>query len=280
MEVGGDASCRHPRHPRELVPQELPGIARRCGAESGGPEERERQQVALQAHLLGHPPQGRGGPLAELEVGEERTGVVASPDVVEIDVLEVEPCRLRPGDVLGLVRDRELRMSVIDRHRPRAVWASIRRDARRAVDRSDLGSWIRGGGRGVEGGILDLVAHGEDIVITHGLDIHQGTAMVEPELAVIGVGHGEAEVEELWRRADVELDVLEDGLDRVALEAEGALHPLGVDGAGPLPLIDGDVAHRVGPEGRYQVRHARPVNQVSGEQELRQHGGELVPAAL
>ena len=69
-------------------------------------------------------------------------------------------------------------------------------------------------------------------------------------------------------------------VDRVALEAEGPLHPLGVDGARPHPLVDGDVPHHVASEGPDEVGHPGPVDEVAGQQELGDEDGQLRPVEL
>ena len=71
--------------------------------------------------------------------------------------------------------------------------------------RPDLGLAIGGHRGGVEGGVLDVVAHALDVIGAHRLDVHQRTAVVEVELAVPPVVHGVAEVHELRWRTDVEL---------------------------------------------------------------------------
>ena len=72
---------------------------------------------------------------------------------------------------------------------------------------------------GVERRVLDVVAHAADVVLAHRLDVQQRAAVVEVELAVPAVVHGVAEVHELRRRADVELQALEDRDDVDALVA-------------------------------------------------------------
>ena len=95
----------------------------------------------------------------------------------------------------------------------------------------------------------------DDVVLAHRLDVHQRAAVVELELAVPRVVHGVAEVHELRRRADVELEALEDG-DHVALarrlgrEAQRLLHAAGVDRAGGRPLLDRDLHHLLASERR------------------------------
>jgi len=82
------------------------------------------------------------------------------------------------------------------------------------------------------------------------------------------------------RRADVELQTLERGRDVVAVEAQRALHPLRVDGARAHPLLDGDVAHAVGPERQQHVREAGSVDQVARQQELGHEHRESLPRKL
>lgn len=142
--------------------------------------------------------------------------------------------------------------------------------ARGPVHRPDPRPGVGGDGRGVEGGVFDLVTHGEHVVLTHRFHVHQGAAVIEPELAVVVIVHAEPEVHELGRRADVELQALEDGLDRITLEPQSPLHAPGVHGTGSHPLLDGDVAHRFAPQHRDHVRHPCTVDEVSGQQVLRQ----------
>ena len=75
------------------------------------------------------------------------------------------------------------------------------------------------------------------------------------------------------------LEALEDRLHRVALEAQGALHPPGVDGARGHPFLDGDVAHGVAAEGGDQVGHAGPVDEMTGEEVLGHEDGEARPSS-
>ena len=118
------------------------------------------------------------------------------------------------------------------------------------------------------------MAHGADVVVAHRLHVHQRAAVVEVELAVVVVDDPEAEVQELERRTDVELDVLERRLHRVALEAEEALGALRVDRARAHPLVDGDVAHHLHAVGDH-LRHPGAVDELPAEQQLPQERGEL-----
>ena len=233
--------------------------------------------MALEADLVGDPPQCGRRPLGEVEIGDEWTPVVVSAGIIGVDRAELDHRCPGGGHGLRLLGDRHRGMVVGDGDRPGTVGRPVGRDPWWPVDRPDLCSGVGGGGGGVERGVLDVVAHRPDVVGSHRLDVHQGAAVVEVELAVVVVGHGVAEVHELGRGADVDLHPLEDGLDRVPLEPEGPLHPGRVDGAGPHPLLDGDVAHPVASEGADQVGHAGPVDEVAGQQELGDQPGQLLP---
>ena len=117
----------------------------------------------------------------------------------------------------------DLRIRLVDDHGPRAVRVPIGRRARWPVDRAvsaPCGWWPPPCASNV--GILDVVAHAADVVLTHRLDVQQRAAVVEVELAVPPVVHGVAEVHELRRGADVELQALEDRDDVVALDTSSA----------------------------------------------------------
>ncbi len=119
---------------------------------------------------------------------------------------------------------------------------------RRPVDGPDLALAVGGQRGGVERGVLDVVAHAADVVLAHRLDVDQRTAVVEVELAVPPVMHGIAEVHELRRGTDVELQSLEDGDDVDALVLQRLLHPLRVERAGRGPLLDRDLHHLLATE--------------------------------
>ena len=121
-------------------------------------------------------------------------------------------------------------------------------------------------------GILDVVAHADDELLAHRLDVHERAAVGQPELAAAVVVEAEAEIEKAVRRADVELHALEDGRDVVAAEAERALHALRVDRARTHPLGDGDLAHRRGAVAGEHLWDAGAILQMRGELILaRQH---------
>ena len=129
---------------------------------------------------------------------------------------------------------------------------------------------------GVERRVLDVVAHAADVVLAHRLDVEQRAAVVEMELAVPAVVHGVAEVHELRRGADVELQALEDGDDVDALVLQRLLHALGVDRAGAHPLLDGDLQHLLAAEIADDPGHSGPVDQLPDQQQFGYQRRELV----
>ena len=152
--------------------------------------------------------------------------------------------------------------------------------ARRPVDRPDLRLRVgRDGGR-VERRVLDVVAHRDDVLLPHRLDVHQRAAVVEVELAVPAVVHGVAEVHELRRRPDVELQPLEDRDHVVALVAERPLHPRRVDRRCRHPLVDGDLRHPLAAERLDAPGHAGAVDQVPDQQQLGHEHRQLGPGEV
>ncbi len=153
------------------------------------------------------------------------------------------------------------------------------------VDRPHLRLRVGGDGGRVEGRVLDVVAHRAHVVGTHRLDVHQGTAVVEVELAVPAVVHRVAEVHELRGRPDVELEPLEDR-HHVAAARRGRgvpqrlLHPPCVDRRGRGPLLDGDLGHLLAAERRDAPRHAGAVDQLPDQQQLGHQRRELVPGEV
>jgi len=85
---------------------------------------------------------------------------------------------------------------------------TVGRLAGRTVDGTHLGARVGGYSGCLEGGGLNVVAHAPDVVGAHRFDIEQSTAVVEVELAVPAVVDGVAEIHELRRCADVELQPL------------------------------------------------------------------------
>ena len=128
---------------------------------------------------------------------------------------------------------------------------------------------VRGGRRRVEGRVFDVVTHELDgLLVARLFDVEEGAAVAEPELAVLGRVQSELEVHELLRRSYLELDSLEDRLDRVALEAEEALHALRVDGACAHPLFDSGTDEAVGALLHPDERLAAAIEEVADQQVL------------
>ncbi len=151
------------------------------------------------------------------------------------------------------------------------------RPARGTVDRTDLRVRIGGQCRGVECGVLDVVAHRGHVLVAQRFDVHQRATVVEPELAVLRIVDPEAEVHELRRRPDVELQALEDGDDVVALVAQCTLHAPGVPGTRRLPFLDRDLSHALPPELDDQVGHPGSVDQLAAQQQFRHQCRQVRP---
>jgi hypothetical protein len=116
--------------------------ARRSPRGADGDEEARFEQVHLHADLVGDPDQRGVREGGEVEVADERSGVVRPALVGGIDRLEVQVRRPRRSDHGQGGNRSHLRVRIVDRHRPGAVRAPVRgpppRPARRAVDRPDL----------------------------------------------------------------------------------------------------------------------------------------------
>jgi hypothetical protein len=110
------------------------------------------------------------------------------------------------------------------------------------------------------------VAHSEDVLVAHRLHVEQRTAVVEVEFAVPAVVDGVAEIHELRRGADVELEALENGWHVVAFVVQRPLHALGVYRAGARPLLDGDLQHLLATECLDTPGHAGAVDHVPDQQ--------------
>ena len=229
----------------------------------------------LKADLVGDTNQGRVGVRGEIEVGQQRSGVVGPSLVGPVDRGKV-PAR-RPGlgddverrDALGF------RVGLIDDDRPCAVRLPVGGQAGWPMDRTHLGLGIGGHRGGVEGGVLDVVAHALHIVRAHRLNIEQSAAVIEMELTVPAVMNGIAEVHELRRGADIELQALEDGDDVITGIAQCPLHAPGVDRAGTGPLLDRDLKHPRAAERLDTPSHSGTVDQLAYQQEFRHQDGQL-----
>lgn len=135
--------------------------------------ERQVQQVHLQTDLVGDAHQRRVRERAEVQVGQQRPGIVGHALVRRIDRVEF------PTGSAGLAHDVQrrdglgLRIGLVDDHGPRAVRMPVRGFAGRAVDGPHLGARIGGHRGGVEGRVLDGVAHPEHVVRAHRFDVEQ-----------------------------------------------------------------------------------------------------------
>ena len=272
-----------PGVPHELLQHHVPALVVVGGSLRDRRVEGQVEQVHLQHHLVGDARQRRSRERAEVDVGDERAGVVGGAVggvSGALDRVELE------GGGAGAGVDGEQRCRLggrgagVDDDGPGAVRGAVGRRARRTVHGPHLRVRVGGHGGGVEGGVLDVVAHAAHVVLAHRLDVEQRAAVVEVELAVGLVVHGVAEVHELGGSADLELHPLEDRGDAGALEAEGALHAAGVDRAGRRPLLDGDLGHAGGAERADAVRHPGAVDEVPGEQQLGHEHGELLAGQL
>jgi hypothetical protein len=144
----------------------------------------------------------------------------------------------------------------------------IRRGSGRAVDRTHLRARVGRNRRRVEGRVFDGVAHAEDIIVTHRLDVEQRAAVVEMELAMPAIVNRVAEVHELRRRPDVELQALENRWDVDTFIVQRPLHASGVDRAGAGPLLDGDLHHLLAPKLLDAPRHAGAIDHLPDQQQL------------
>jgi hypothetical protein len=88
------------------------------------------------------------------------------------------------------------------------------------------------------------------------------------ELSIVRRVETELEVHELLWGADLELEVLEDRPDVVALEVEQALHPLRVDGAGSHPLLNPGLEISVGAILHRDERLTDTIEQMADQQIL------------
>ena len=213
---------------------------------------------------------------SEIDIGQQWSGVIRLPTRVGVDRRKFPSRRLGLCDNLQRRDARRLRVGLVDGHRPCAVRLAVGRQARRPMDRPHLRSRVGGHRGGIEGGVLDVVAHSLDVVRTHRFHVEQGAAVVEVEFAVPAVVHGVAEVHELRRRTDVELQALENGDDVIAFVAQGLLHPPGVKRAGAGPLLYRDLQHFLAAERLNAPRHSGAVDQLADQQQLGHQNSELL----
>ena len=198
--------------------------------------------MALQRDLDEDRHEGAVREVLELEVGSEGPAVVRHPTGLGAlpDGRDGQRRQQR------LPHDRRIGVSLRglgvgdDVDAPLAMRHAVGRRTWRTVNRAHPRQRVRCRRGRVERRVLDGVAHAADPVLPHGLHVHQRAAVAQRELAVVFVDQPELEVHVLRRRADVELDVLEDHVDGVTVEPQRVLHPLRIDRTGRRPFVDGD----------------------------------------
>jgi G3E family GTPase len=109
-------------------------------------------------------------------------------------------------------------------------------------------------------GFLWLPSRDQDVLLWN-----QCGGMVEMELTVPAVMNGIAEVHELRRGADIELQALEDGDDVITGIAQCPLHAPGVDRAGAGPFLDRDLKHPRAAERLEAPSHSGSVDQLADQ---------------
>ena len=102
--------------------------------------------------------------------------------------------------------------------------------AGRTMDMGDVRLRVHGLGGGIEGGVLDRVAHAGDGPLAPGLDVHERPAGRELEEPVVLVDDLVPHVHVVLREPGIELQHLEDRLDAVALDAHDLAETVAVDG--------------------------------------------------
>ena len=244
---------------------------------------RPQQQVTLQRDLGEGRDQCRPREILEPEIGSEGAGVADL--AVRVGVLSDARARQRRGqrradDRQVRVRNRRLGRWV-DVDAPRAVRHPVRWGPWRAMDRPHDRVRGRRRGGGVEGGVLDRVAHAPHPLVAHRLHVHERAAVAEFEHRVVLVGDGDLEVHVLGRRADVDLQVLHDGDDGLSAEAHRLLHAQGVQRAGGRPLVDRDLFSTLAVDSMLiQQRDSDSVLQMTVQQPLPQEDRERVAVEI
>ncbi len=99
--------------------------------------------------------------------------------------------------------------------------------------------------------------------------------MRKPELTVVGVVDAAPEVHEVMRRADVELDVLQDRRHVAVPELQRLLRAPRVDRARRHPFLDRDLLHLLAFASGVHERHPDPILQVAVQEPLAAEHGQL-----
>ena len=164
----------------------------------------------------GHAGAGLGGALRvraarAVASGSRLLRCVAFPHGPELEARgRRHPRDLRDRRFLGRGR------VVVDRDLPVADRLPVLGIARRAVDGKALRLGIHRLHGRVEGGVLDVMAHRDDARLAPRLDVGEGAAVVEPEVALLVVDHFVVHVHVLVREPGIHLQRLEDRRDVVA----------------------------------------------------------------
>ncbi len=179
------------------------------------PANWRRLRVSVSVDVIRVGPRSPAGPTASSSWPWRQTssamagpGCPSATEVGEPEIGLERARRTRAGPRSVTTRQRQLHAAAVavittDRaprrgratvgRRPR--WSTVQwqcgkpvgRGPRRPVDGPHAGPRVGGAGRGVERGVLDVVAHRHHEGVAHGLHVHQRAAVVEPELAVLVV---------------------------------------------------------------------------------------------
>ena len=146
------------------------------------------EQVALDCDLLVHDDEGAVGQVFELEARIELSRVVGPTAGFGVLVGHDDGNRgeLRAADDLEVRVWLQFVAVLADENRPTAMGKAAGGNPGRAVDGPHPHERVGGGRRGIEGRVLDVVAHLSHALFAEGLDVHQCAAMGQPELAVVG----------------------------------------------------------------------------------------------
>ncbi|MYL03022.1 MAG: hypothetical protein F4011_02430, partial [Acidimicrobiaceae bacterium] len=222
------------------------------------------QQVHVEGELLGLPHQQSVRQVLQPEVGTHGPGVVLHPaGLAGYSQLERERGRRRlahrlqrrlAGAGAGLVLDHP--------DLPPAVVAGELVRLGRPVHRDRPQLRVGDGEGGVEGSVLHVMAHvGHQLRVVGGQlpQVVVRTAERQPEVAEIVVDHLEMEVQEVVRRADVELESLEGLAHTVTHDPQVPFVALGVDRTRPHPFAVGLADGRLLARRHRDVGHQRPI---------------------
>ena len=152
-----------------------------------GDHQGPHQKMVLHEKFAADAEEGRSRQTLEGKIGIERAAVILPAVAIAADRVEAEGRETRRPDLAG---DRRFldRLGVgVDEHLPEAVRHPIGGCARRAVDRPAARARVARHGAGVEGRILDVMAHRDDGCLAVRLDLEQRAAVRQPEAPRSGV---------------------------------------------------------------------------------------------